>query len=147
MGFSLSGSGIREFPAGRNHYSTLFIYQQAMDFSRGMGKNPRRRRNSMTSNPIPSMIPSILEERGGVIWFPCAAWECGVDASHPALLGGIASLTHALRVKNGLRRMGTHSGLRRRQLLTCDAQESNWMRRILNCIPMRRMGTRWQMLS
>jgi len=90
------------------------------------------------------MIPSILEERGGVIWFPCAAWECGVDASHPALLGGIASLTHALRVKNGLRRMGTHSSLRRRQLLTCDAQESNWMRRILNCIPMRRMGTRWK---
>jgi len=46
-----------------------------------------------------------------------------------------------------MRRMGTYSGLRRRQLLTCDAQKSNWMRRILNCIPMRRMGTRWRLLS
>jgi hypothetical protein len=26
----------------------------------------------------------------------------------------------------------------------CDAQESSWMRRIPNCVPMRRMGTRWQ---
>jgi len=42
-----------------------------------------------------------------------------------------------------MRRMGTYSGLRRRQLWTCDAQRSNWMRRIQNCIPMRRMGTRW----
>jgi len=45
-----------------------------------------------------------------------------------------------------MRRMGTHSGLRRRQLLTSDAQESNWTRRILNCVPMQRMGTRWHML-
>ena len=30
---------------------------------------------------------------------------------------------------------GNHSGLRRRQLLTCDAQGSNWMRRILAAFP------------
>jgi hypothetical protein len=46
-----------------------------------------------------------------------------------------------------MRRMGTNSDLRRRQLSTCDAQKSNWMRRILNCIPMRRMGTRWHLLN
>ncbi len=41
-----------------------------------------------------------------------------------------------------MRRMGTHSGLRRRPCLFCAIQEFDWMRRIHNCVPMRRMGTR-----
>jgi hypothetical protein len=53
----------------------------------------------------------------GTISFPCAAWERGVDASHPEPLGVIAPLTHALWAKNGLRR------------------RPEW-------VPMRRMGTR-----
>jgi hypothetical protein len=62
MGFSLPGFALfGTFRQGRNHFLQPFMYQQAMDFSRGMGKKPRRRRNSMTSNPI----PSILEERRG----------------------------------------------------------------------------------
>jgi hypothetical protein len=46
-----------------------------------------------------------------------------------------------------IRRMEAHSGLRCRQLLSCDVPGSNWMQRIQNCVPMRRMGTRWHLLS
>jgi hypothetical protein len=46
------------------------------------------------------------------------------------------------RILVPMRRMGTHSGLRRRLCFSCAIQEFDWMRRIHNCIPMRRMGTR-----
>jgi len=74
-------------------------------------------------------------------WIVSSSWASNSDvlailefwAAFVALTAGLIIMTLYFWVP--MRRMGTHSGLRRRQLLTCDAQGSNWMRRILNCIP------------